>query len=797
LFRNGLLLFSLLIVLSSCLGTKQLKESEYLLYSQEINGNETFKSDELALLLLQKPNSRIPLLPISIPVWSYQVGLNSFDTAKVEKKIEEVTAKYNTRIAEVEDNTRKEVKLERKRDSKLQRLNKKLEEGNFMMRRGEPPAVYDSLLANDSQEQLRLHYFSEGFFNASVTYETETKGKRLYETYIIHETEPYILDSIFYTIADTVVKSLIVEDSKNSLLKVDQRYRQDLFNKERDRIEDLLRNNGYFDFSKQFIEYNIDSTWTQNGIATEIKINNPQGRRNHKYFEVDSVIFITDADIGQIGEREKFTLNEITYQYFTRKYNERILDNRVQIRPNEPYSRLNTFNTQRQLFNLDLFKFANIVYDTTGNRMLANIYTSPLPKWQVSAESGLNVTQGLPGPMINFTVRDRNVLKTLGILELTGRFAVEGVAGAATQESVYRSLEYGSNLSLILPGFALPFGRKLTRYFGNTNPRTRVSTGFNYTNRPEYNRNNINASFGYQWLTSKNHSFSVNLLDVSIIESQIKSGDFSDRLNELAAAGNNLIFSFRTSFSSNMNAQAIFNFNNYGNKERRSSLLRTYFESTGTFLNLYRKVIEEDLGLFPFQFLKGQVEYRNHIPINRGTQFAWRINSGLALTYGGSEVLPYEKYFFAGGSNSLRAWAPRRLGPGSFVFRGEDGRPDYRFEQPGELLLEAGAEIRQHLFSFVQGALFVDAGNVWYVKTEPVEGGRFNANDFISEIAIGSGFGLRMDFDFLVLRFDAGIKTYDPAQNPGERWVIRNLSWKRPFGERNQTVWNIAIGYPF
>ncbi len=791
------MLFSLIIALSSCLGTKQLKENEYLLYSQEINGNKTFDSDLLNDLLLQKPNGRVPLLPISIPVWSYQVGLNSFDTAKVESKIDDLKAKYDEKIADVDDNMRKVVKLERKRDNKLQKLNRKLEEGNFLMRRGEPPAIYDSLLAEDSKEQLRLHYFSEGFFNASVGYQTEIKGKRLFQTFNINETQPYTLDSIFYTIPDSVVRDFVLQDTVNRKLKIGQRYQQDLFNNERDRIEDLLRNNGYFNFRKQYIEYNIDSTWAQNGIVTEIKISNPQGRRNHKYFELDSVIFITDADIGLAGDRDKFIFNDITYQYYDRKYNKRILDNRVLIRPNERYSSINTFNTQRQLFNLDLFKFANIVYDTTGNKMLASIYTSPLPKWQVSVETGVNVTQGLPGPMTNFTIRNRNVLKTLGILELNGRFAVEGVAGASTQESVYRSLEYGANLSLVLPGFAIPFGRQLSRIVGNTNQRTRLSTGFNYTNRPEYNRNNINASFGYQWLTSKNHSFTVNLLDVSIINSQIKSGEFSDRLDELAAAGNNLLFSFRTSFSSNMNAQAIFNFNNYGNKETKSSLLRTYIESTGTFLNLYRNVIENDLGLFPFQFVKGQVEFRNHIPINRGTQFAWRVNSGLALTYGGSEVLPYEKYFFAGGSNSIRAWAPRRLGPGSFVFRGEDGRPDYRFEQPGELLLEASAELRQHLFSFVQGALFVDAGNVWYVKSEPVEGGRFNANDFISEIAIGSGIGLRMDFDFLVLRFDAGIKTYDPARDPGERWVIRNLSWKRPLGEKNQTVWNIAIGYPF
>jgi hypothetical protein len=324
-----------------------------------------------------------------------------------------------------------------------------------------------------------------------------------------------------------------------------------------------------------------------------------------------------------------------------------------------------------------------------------------------------------------------------------------------------------------------------------------VSLGFTSTNRPEYNRSNYNAQFGYQWLTSKGHSFTFNLMDVSIIESRIKSQDFQDRLEELAANGNNLIFSFQTSFQSSINAQAIFNYNEYGNKVRNSSLLRFYAESAGNLLSLYRNVIEENLGLLAFRFLKGQTEYRHHIPLNRDTQFAWRANIGVAYSFNEGSVLPYEKYFFSGGSNSIRAWAPRRLGPGSYILLGEDGRPDFRFEAPGEILMELSAELRRKLFGFVQGAIFVDAGNVWFTNTEPVPGARFELDTFVQEIGVGTGLGVRLDFDFLIMRFDAGIKAYNPGLPPGERWVIRNLSWSRPFGDRNQTVFNLAIGYPF
>lgn len=750
---------------------------------------------------LQKPNPRIPLTPVSIPAWLYHVGLSSFDTAKVKEKLSAEKEKWKQKIeATDEKRIRKLTKLENKRDRKISKYETILEDGNFLMRKGEAPAVYDPELASGSREELALFYFSEGYFNAQIGYSADTVDRKIVEKYTILEGDYYRIDTLFFRIPDTAVLDLVKKNQNESFLIPSTRYRQENFEKERDRLESILKNNGYFDFSRQYIEFNLDTTFSQQGLATQIVIRNPPNRNQHKIFSIDSVLVITDSETQGLGSQEgrsSSVFNGITYSYFDRKYNERILDRRLEIRPHDLYSRKNTLETQRQLFNLDLFKFANVVYDTSGSGMQANIYMSPLPKWQFSTESGVNVTQGLPGPMVNFNLRDRNVLKSLGILEFTGRFNVEGVAGAATQENVFRSIEMGSNLSLILPGVVAPFSRSLPRSFSSYNPRTRISIGFTSTNRPEYNRGNYNATFGYQWVTSKNHSFTLNLMDVSIIESRIKSQDFQDRLEELQANGNNLIFSFQTSFQSSINAQAIFNFNEYGNKTKSSSLLRLYGESAGNFLNLYRSYIEDNLGLLAFRYLKGQAEYRNHIPLNRDTQFAWRANVGMAYSFNEGSVLPYEKYFFSGGSNSIRAWAPRRLGPGSYLLLGEDGRPDYRFEAPGEILLELSAELRRKLFGFVHGALFVDAGNVWFVNTEPVPGAQFDAETFLEEIGIGTGLGVRLDFEFLIMRFDAGIKAYNPGLPKEERWVIKNLSWNRPFGLRNQTVFNIAIGYPF
>jgi outer membrane protein assembly factor BamA len=199
-----------------------------------------------------------------------------------------------------------------------------------------------------------------------------------------------------------------------------------------------------------------------------------------------------------------------------------------------------------------------------------------------------------------------------------------------------------------------------------------------------------------------------------------------------------------------------------------------------------------------YQFLKSSVDFRHYFPYGRESTFAFRINMGAAKPYGAisENTLPYEKYFFAGGSSSIRAWAPRRLGPGNFAATDDNGELNYDFEQFGEIIFETSVEVRRNLVNFLDGALFVDAGNIWvFDQTPEREGANFEFNRFYKEIAIGTGAGLRIDFSFLILRLDIGFKLYDPAQPEGERWTADK--WNLAGGNNYSPTYNIGIGYPF
>ncbi|MFM7194977.1 MAG: BamA/TamA family outer membrane protein, partial [Bacteroidota bacterium] len=288
---------------------------------------------------------------------------------------------------------------------------------------------------------------------------------------------------------------------------------------------------------------------------------------------------------------------------------------------------------------------------------------------------------------------------------------------------------------------------------------------------------------------------------LSIIRSDT-SALFGERLRELEKAGNRLINAFKPAFVSSMSFSVTWNKGNYGTNSS-STFLRASIESGGTTLNIFSPSIITDWGLQPYQYLRLNVDLRKTALINRNTLFAYRVNGGVGYAYSENKVMPYEKNFFVGGSNSVRAWRPRRLGPGSLAPAlssnpENNGRFDYRFEKPGDLLLEGSAELRQKLFGFVNYALFVDAGNVWSLQSNTNPAAKFKLGSFLKEFGVGTGIGLRFDFTFLILRLDAGIKVLDPGRPVGERFVLNKARFFKPFGtEREPVIFNIGIGYPF
>jgi len=797
-------------LLSGCLGLRHLKKDQKLLTKQRIKGNESVSKEDLSNFHAQVPNRRILFMPFALYVSFYQWGINSYDTDKYEEKKEKNTIKIKRKIDRKPDKLKRTNRLNRQLSRNNDKIDNKIEEGNLLMRWGEPLAVFDSSQAVQTRSQMELFLKSKGFFHADVTYATKQLGlrkRRIKTTYFINEGIPYTIDSLIMDVKDSTVLKLLIANQSKSKLQLNKNYDQSNITDERDRITNLLKNSGYYDFNRQYVSFQVDSTMGKNGsrkVAIKTIIRNPIDRGYHRIFTIDSVNFFTDANLKISGGfRKTASFNLINYHFYSKKYSAKILDRRVFIYPGKIYSLRNTLLTQRQLANIDNFKFINVNYDSSGGKFIANIYTSPLSRYQISNEVGLNVTQGFPGPFYNFSLTKRNVFRSLENVELGARIGIEGVASAANTRNIYRSIEAGANLSFIFPQFLLPVSQGLRAKLGKFNPRTRIQLGYGFTDRPEYRRTNLTLSNNYSWENNRRDQFNIAFGEISVIRSDLED-DFRARLEELEMNGNNLINSFEPSFVSSIIFTGTFNFNNYGTFTTNSAYIRFLLESGGTLLNIGGTKILDDFGLEYYKFFKVSFDYRKHKPIDKNTRLAYKFTTGIAIPYSDNKILPYEKYFFAGGSNSVRGWRPRRLGPGSYTPLDSLGVLDYSFEQQGEIFLESSFEVRRKLFGIFGAALFLDIGNTWTLREDPTRpGAKFDFDDFFTEIAIAAGLGIRFDFSFLVLRFDAGLKVVDPARERGSRFIFSNGFNDPPFqkGETNPdlepVIFNIGIGYPF
>jgi outer membrane protein assembly factor BamA len=413
--------------------------------------------------------------------------------------------------------------------------------------------------------------------------------------------------------------------------------------------------------------------------------------------------------------------------------------------------------------------------------------------------------------------------------DVSGRFGFEGVASATESQNFYKSTEAGINMSFTFPQFIWPFKDRVRFKHAEYNPKTRFTAGYAFTERPEYRRTAFSINGTYSWQNNKNRLYQLTPINLSVIDTANLSKDFKALLDTQADLGNySLLNSFRPSFVNSIIFGVTWNYKNYGNLERSSSFIKAQIESGGTIWNFVDPKIITQYELNYFKYIRLSLDIRRNNVLSRNTTLAYRFNSGVAFSYTKQKSLPYEKFFFAGGSNSIRAWRPRRLGPGSYKPRltqeegargtpDKDGYFDYSIEQPAEILLEGSIELRQKLFGFVSGAVFIDGGNTWTFEPRkkkdandaevPNGNSQFRFHDFYKEVALGTGFGLRFDFTFLILRFDVGMKMYDPARDAGDRFVLDKIRFFKPYATKNEdgsfsnfrepVIYNVGIGYPF
>lgn len=815
-----------------------------MLANYKIEGVSGSLKDGSKGIVKQTPNSNIFFgYPFPLLAHIYQLGENGgpfkgYDQPRAIAKRDTLDRRLTEKI-KLTTNSKKKQRLLNKRARRLDKKNRKIKEGNQVMRWGEPLAIYNHRQSLETAKSIQQYLNAKGYFNATVEVDTTTSRKasglksplnmiknaitnlagnakkQVDLTYNVERRQRFYIDSIQYQIRDTILHELLAQNRDKSPLKKGF-YDQGNLAAERDYLYDIAVNNGYYGFSKQYISFQVDSTLLgRDSLFVREIIKNPEGQAEHPIYYIDSVIFVSEASDRNARIRSSEVFKGITFNFAKNKYSKKILQWRIPFEQDDRYSRDLTIETQRQLSFLDNFKFVNINYDTTGNRFVANIFTSPFEKYQTSTELGVSSRSRNPGPFFNFNLKNRNTFNAFEVVNLNVSAKLEDLPSVVSDESDletfetnYTSRQFGGELSINFPQFLFPLSKYYKKKMGRFNPQTRISFSSSYEDRlTEYTRLIYSGAIAYSWQVRNQSRYTLTPFQLNLIDSK-NTSSFEETLEDLETAYAN---AFRSAIVSSSAMQRVQTTRGYG-EGKDGSYLRLFSEIGGDLNNLFGESFFGD-SLESYKFVKAEVDFRKIERITRNLNLAYRVHVGYAFPFGANNSLPYEKYFYAGGSSSIRAFEPRRLGPGSYrTFTVDDegnetDEIDTSNEQPGEILIESSIELRQNLAGFLEGAVFLDAGNVWFVSndsfigsddeetttTSNLEDGVFRFDRFLSQTALGTGVGLRFDLQFLIFRLDLGVKLIDPAQDRGERFVGDELF--RNFEE--STTLNIGIGYPF
>lgn len=789
-----------------------MPEGQRLLRKQSIQGNRLLSKEIYRPVLGLEPNRRI--LGTTPYLAAYFAGLRRHDTAAVQARMVALTARFEAKKNQLKDSSRIR-KLENTYLRRFDKLQLEKNEGNGLMRViGEPPVYFTSAQAVQDSLQLLAKCAQKGLFEAKVQLKIDSSRRKKADVrYVIQEGTPTKVREVRFVSSQYSLDSLLAASGHLWQLQRGVIYDEEKVVSDRDAIERLLKNHGYFRFRRQYIRVELDTFNTgPYEVDLYFRIEKPEKDTLHHTYAIQKVYFITDYTSERARlKREGYVLGGVTYLSEREKYSRRLLSSKVRMSSPSMYALEDQLTTQRNLNNLDAFRIVNIFFkDTSSHGLIGYIQTAPLLRYERSEDVGIGVSQGLPGPFGALGFKARNVLGGFEVLEVNARASVEGQAAFTSDQQSYAnySTELSSTISLTIPQLAFP--GKYRFGFNRLNPKTRLLLSYNYNFRPEYERSNLKAALVYSVKPGINSIVNVSLLDLTLVNTT-KTAEFERFLQDLRRRGNPLIFSFNQSFISSIKLDYVFSNHNPA-EFKKGFFFRAFFESGGTLLNLLsneRLASDRLFGLEYFRFYKFSADVRNYLPVTRSALLASRLSGGYATPYGSPRinsdgiteprVLPYEKFFFTGGSASNRAWRPRRLGPGAFTpERASDGTFIYNLEQPGEILLEGNSELRVKVFRLFAIALFLDASNVWTIrKDETRPGSQFYPGQFLNQVALGSGIGFRLDFSFLLLRVDVGTMIKDPAQETSRQWMFDRFSLARPFGQRGQTNVNIGIGYPF
>lgn len=823
--------------------TSRLKENEYLLDKNHIDINtDEVDADNMMGVIKQRPNKKI------LGVLKFHLILHNIpDSAKVEKKRLKKLEKKNNKIIKKNAHRIKKDKdtLQHKQLGDITTFNYKL-----LNDIGEAPVIVDSNEVYKTTKQLNLYLIRKGFFNNTVTDSIHyidksflgLKKKRAEVYYKIKVNQPYKVKTFAVESKDSTVVSLVQKKLNNTKIKKGDIFDIDKIDEERNRVTSILLNEGYYRFNKNYIDFYIDSTVGNHEVTVKMNI----ALASQKIKGKDSVLNVN---------HEKFYIKKVQINYIQDELSANFLnfsfkdvdfsihgknDVRVALfyksllfKPGDLYSK----EKEEQMFRLytsyGIFKTVNIKtqLDSVGTNNLKLIITLSANKKQEARVDGNGTNSGSSfGVEGSFAYTHKNVFRGAEIFRasLTGKLQSQpllvedntsdntnlpiNINSFTNISSTFNTIEFGPEVSLTIPN--LMFIN--TSSFKNLHhANTKISASLNYQRRInvnvlDYERAIQEVTFGYSWSIKDKVSHLLEPLSFSAIEVN-KSQVFEDRINSIN--DKLLAASFQNHIISATRYRFIYN---EINKPKKSNTFFYYagsVESSGSFLRKMYELsnIQPDsvtdsydiLGIRFSHYVKTSHDIRMYNVLNDKNTFVFRLNGGIGVPLQNTpNGLPFEKSFFAGGTDKLRAWKARSLGPGSY----RDSV--LSFDKIGEILLEGNFEYRFDLLGFLDGAFFVDAGNTWLINSDSLRpGSDFKLNRFVGEIAVGAGFGIRVDLDFFLLRFDFAIPLKNPSLVKGERWFyepkdeyntyLNTLANPQNAPDLYRPQFNIGIGFPF
>ncbi|HET7119027.1 MAG TPA: BamA/TamA family outer membrane protein [Hanamia sp.] len=674
----------------------------------------------------------------------------------------------------------------------------------FLRKTGQPPVLLSSVNVDYNVKLLKNYLENIGYFQTEDFGDTIVKRRKGHAYYTITPGPVYSIKKVNYDTDSSSLGRAIQASKTNSILRPGNPFNLEVIKGERLRIDAILKEEGYYYFNPDYLLLDADSTIGNHQVNMYLHIKQNTPLLAKKPFIIDNVYIYPDyrlnAKSADTIKKEKYLYKGYYIIDPKKKFKPHLFPEVMRFDSGDVYNRADHNITLSRLINLGVFKFVKNRFENSVNsegdtgRLNTFYYLTPLPKKSIRGEiSGNSTSNNFVGSSVTLTFSNRNTFRGAELL------TVHANAGSEVQYSSdqkgFNTYTLGGGVSFTIPRFVVPFFKLNT-----TNafvPKTKIDLSYDLLNRRKlYTLNSFNAQLGYEWKPNIRVTQQLNPFAINYVKALKVTQEYRDSIKR------NPILKHAIDTQFILGSNYSYTIDPFVNNPSGTGL---FFNGLADFSgNLVGLITSEDpvtkqkrLFHAPIsQYLKAQADVRYYWEINPKTRLANRILFGFGYPYGNSQQLPYIKQFFIGGNNSIRAFRSRSVGPGTYRNPDADSLSFFP-DQSGDIKLELNSELRFKFNSILEGALFIDAGNIWLYRKDTLEpGGVFNKN-FMNQLAVGTGVGLRINLSILLLRLDLGMPLREPWLPNGQRWVIDQIDFGNKEWRRKNLVFNLAIGYPF